>query len=76
MTRSGRHRIVTGAVAGLGLPLLGSIIGDGCWINRGATMHGTQIADGGAVGLNACRDYNTRIGKGVIPADGSSDGPL
>jgi len=49
-----------------------SVIGDGCWINHGATMHGTQIADGGAVGLNACCDYNTRIGKGAILADGSS----
>jgi len=49
-----------------------SIIGDGCWINHGATMHGTQIADGGAVGLNACCDYNTRIGKGAILADGSA----
>jgi acetyltransferase-like isoleucine patch superfamily enzyme len=35
-------------------------------------MHGTQIADGGAVGLNACCDYNTRIGKGAILADGSA----
>ena len=49
-----------------------SIIGDGCWINHGATMHGTQIGDGGAVGLNACCDYNTRIGKGAILADGSA----
>jgi len=49
-----------------------SIIGDGCWINHGATMHGTQIADGGAVGLNACCDYNTRIGRGAILADGSA----
>jgi len=49
-----------------------SIIGDGCWINHGATMHGTQIDDGGAVGLNACCDYNTRIGKGAILANGSA----
>ena len=49
-----------------------SIIGDGCWINHGATMHGTRIADGGAVGLNACCDYNTRIGKGAILANGSA----
>jgi carbonic anhydrase/acetyltransferase-like protein (isoleucine patch superfamily) len=49
-----------------------SLIGDGCWINHGATMHGTQIADGGAVGLNACCDYNTRIGRGAILADGSA----
>ncbi len=49
-----------------------SIIGDGCWINHGATMHGTQIGDGGAVGLNACCDYNTRIGKGAILANGSA----
>jgi carbonic anhydrase/acetyltransferase-like protein (isoleucine patch superfamily) len=49
-----------------------SIIGDGCWINHGATMHGTQIGDGGAVGLNACCDYNTRIGAGAILANGSA----
>ena len=49
-----------------------SIIGDHCWINHGATMHGTQIGDGGAVGLNACCDYNTRIGKGAILANGSA----
>ena len=49
-----------------------SIIGDYCWVNHGATMHGTQIADGGAVGLNACCDYNTRIGKGAVLANGSA----
>jgi len=35
-------------------------------------MHGTQIGDGGAVGLNACCDYNTHIGKGAILANGSA----
>lgn len=49
-----------------------SIIGDECWINHGATMHGTQVDSGGAVGLNACCDYNTRIGKGAILANGSA----
>ncbi|MCC6857328.1 MAG: hypothetical protein IT158_02145 [Bryobacterales bacterium] len=49
-----------------------SIIGDGCWVNHGATMHGTQIGDGGAVGINAASDYNTRIGKGAILANGSA----
>ncbi|MHC4434679.1 MAG: hypothetical protein ACYTBS_22800 [Planctomycetota bacterium] len=49
-----------------------SIIGDGCWINHGATMHGTQIGDGGAIGLNACCDYNTRIGQGAVLANGSA----
>jgi len=49
-----------------------SIIGDGCWINHGATMHGTQIGDGGAVGLNACCDYNTRLGRGAVLANGSA----
>jgi len=49
-----------------------SIISDGCWINHGATMHGTQVGDGGAVGLNACCDYNTRIGTGAILANGSA----
>jgi len=49
-----------------------SIIGDGCWINHGATMHGTQVGDGGAIGLNACCDYNTRLGKGAVLANGSA----
>ncbi len=49
-----------------------SVIGDGCWINHGATMHGAQIADGGCVGLNGCCEYNTRIGKGAVVANGSA----
>ena len=49
-----------------------SIIGDHCWINRGATMHGPQIADEGSVGINAACDYNTHIGKGAILANGSA----
>jgi len=49
-----------------------SIIGDGCWINHGATMHGTQVGDGAAIGLNACCDYNTRLGKGAILTNGSA----
>ena len=49
-----------------------SIIGNDCWINHGATMHGTQMGDGSAVGLNACCDYNTRIGKGAVLANGSA----
>ena len=49
-----------------------SIIGDECWVNHGATMHGTQMGDGSAVGLNACCDYNTRLGKGAILANGSA----
>ena len=49
-----------------------SIVGDYCWVNHGATMHGTRIADYGAVGLNACCDYDTRIGQGAILANGSA----
>lgn len=49
-----------------------AIIGDHCWINHGAIMHGTRIADGGAVGLGAVCDYNTRIGKDAVLADGSA----
>jgi carbonic anhydrase/acetyltransferase-like protein (isoleucine patch superfamily) len=49
-----------------------SIIGDDCWVNHGATMHGTQLGDGAAVGLNACCDYNTRLGKGAVLANGSA----
>lgn len=49
-----------------------SIIGDYCWINHGATMHGSQLADGAIVDINACLDYNCRIGKGSIVANGSA----
>ena len=49
-----------------------SIIGDDCWVNHGATMHGTQLDDGAAVGLNACCDYSTRLCKGAILANGSA----
>jgi carbonic anhydrase/acetyltransferase-like protein (isoleucine patch superfamily) len=49
-----------------------SIIGDECWINHGAVMHGTQIGDRGAVGVGAACDYNTHIGKGAILANGSA----
>ncbi len=49
-----------------------SIIGDYCWVNHGATMHGTQLADEAALGLNVCCDYNTRLGKGAVLANGSA----
>ena len=48
------------------------IIGDSSWINHGAVMHGTQMGEGSAVGLGAACDYNTRIGKGAILANGSA----
>jgi len=48
------------------------VIGDYCWVNHGATMHGTQMAEGSAIGLNTCCDYNTRIGKGAVLANGSA----
>ena len=49
-----------------------SIIGDWCWINHGATMHGSQLEEGAAVLINACLDYNCRIGAGSIIANGSA----
>jgi UDP-N-acetylglucosamine acyltransferase len=49
-----------------------SIIGDRAWINHGATMHGSQLADDAVLDLNACLDYNCRIGKGAIVAPGSA----
>lgn len=49
-----------------------TVIGDECWINHGATMHGTRIEDQGAVGLNACCDYSTHVGRGAILANGSA----
>jgi carbonic anhydrase/acetyltransferase-like protein (isoleucine patch superfamily) len=49
-----------------------SVIGDDCWVNHGATMHGTQMEEGSAVGLNACCDYDTHLGVGAILANGSA----
>lgn len=49
-----------------------SIIGDGAWINHGATMHGCEIGEGAAVGINAALDYHCQIGKGAIVANGSA----
>ncbi|MEA3408269.1 MAG: hypothetical protein U9R48_09355 [Chloroflexota bacterium] len=49
-----------------------SLIGDGCWVNHGATMHGTQLADEAAVGLNACCDYDTHLEEGAVLANGSA----
>ena len=49
-----------------------AIIGDYCWVNHGATMHGTRMADRSAVNLNACCDYNTRLGEGAVLANGSA----
>jgi carbonic anhydrase/acetyltransferase-like protein (isoleucine patch superfamily) len=49
-----------------------SIIGDDCWVNHGATMHGTQMADRSALGLNACCDYDTHLGAGAVLANGSA----
>ncbi|MHC4519011.1 MAG: LbetaH domain-containing protein, partial [Planctomycetota bacterium] len=49
-----------------------AIIGNYCWINHGATMHGTRMADRSAVNLNACCDYNTRLEEGAVLANGSA----
>jgi len=49
-----------------------AIIGDYCWVNHGATMHGTQMADRSAVNLNSCCDYNTRLEEGAILGNGSA----
>ena len=49
-----------------------SVIADEAWINHGATMHGSRIGRGGVVGLNACLNYNCRVGAGAIVTDGSA----
>jgi predicted DNA-binding protein with PD1-like motif/carbonic anhydrase/acetyltransferase-like protein (isoleucine patch superfamily) len=49
-----------------------SIIGDRCWVNHGAVMHGTQLAERAAVGLSSCCDYDTRLGVGAVLANGSA----
>jgi carbonic anhydrase/acetyltransferase-like protein (isoleucine patch superfamily) len=47
-------------------------IGNYCWVNHGATMHGTYIGEEGAVGGNTFCDYGTRIEKGAILGNGSA----
>ncbi len=49
-----------------------SIISDYGWVNHGATMHGSQVRRGAAVGINAALDYNTVLGDGAILANGSA----
>jgi len=39
-----------------------------CTTNAG----GTRMADRSAVNLNACCDYNTRLGEGAVLANGSA----
>jgi len=49
-----------------------SVISDYGWVNHGATMHGSQVGRGAAVGINAALDYNTIIGEGAVLVNGSS----
>jgi carbonic anhydrase/acetyltransferase-like protein (isoleucine patch superfamily) len=49
-----------------------AIISDGCIIGHGTIMHGTQLGSGTVIGMRCACDYNTRIGKGVIMANGSA----
>ncbi len=49
-----------------------AIIGDYCWVNHGATMHGTHLGDEAAVGGNTFCDYGTKVGKGAILGNGSA----
>ena len=41
-----------------------SIIGDHCWVNHGATMHGTQMANKSAVGLERLLRLQHPAGRG------------
>jgi len=49
-----------------------SVIGDGAWINHGATMHGCEIGAGAAICINAALDYHCQVGEGAIIANGSA----
>ena len=49
-----------------------AIIGNHCWVNHGATMHGTIMEDESAVNLNGCCDYGTILRKGAALANGSA----
>ena len=49
-----------------------AIIGEHCWVNHGAVMHGTHLGDEAAVGGNTFCDYGTRLGKGAILGNGSA----
>lgn len=49
-----------------------SIIGDGAWLNHGATMPGSELGENAVVDLNAALDYGCKIGKGAIVTSGSA----
>ncbi len=49
-----------------------ALIGDYCWVNHGATMHGTRLGDEAAVGGCSFCDYGTQIGRGAILGNGSA----
>ena len=49
-----------------------AIIGDYCWVNHGAVMHGTHLEDEAAVGGNTFCDYGTRVRRGAILGNGSA----
>jgi carbonic anhydrase/acetyltransferase-like protein (isoleucine patch superfamily) len=49
-----------------------AVIGDYCWVNHGAVMHGTHMADEASVGGNTFCDYGTKLGKGAILGNGSA----
>jgi carbonic anhydrase/acetyltransferase-like protein (isoleucine patch superfamily) len=49
-----------------------SVISDYGWVNHGATMHGSHVGSGAAVGINAALDYNTILGEGAILLNGSA----
>lgn len=46
-------------------------IGDYCWVNHGAVMHGTQMGDCSAINIGGACDYNTRLGTGAVVANRS-----
>jgi carbonic anhydrase/acetyltransferase-like protein (isoleucine patch superfamily) len=49
-----------------------AIIGNYCWVNHGATMHGTRLGDEAAVGGCAFCDYGTQLGRGAVLGNGSA----
>jgi len=47
-------------------------IHDKAWVNHGATLHGSEVGEYAAIGLNASLDYASKVEDGAIVTNGSA----
>jgi carbonic anhydrase/acetyltransferase-like protein (isoleucine patch superfamily) len=49
-----------------------TVLGEGAWVNHGASLHGAEVGAYAAIGLNASLNYGCRIGDDAVVTDGSA----